>query len=215
MNMKQLFLSVTLLSLCASQASAQAVVSAPVLEAQSGIQTGLQKAMKLLSSAANKLVSEGVGEQEMTKLFSEQNMKMAKDWYDGLQKVSGAVQNYRRVASIFDKQTRIITTYSAAIEVMRKSPYVTPKQLSTAMTIYGKMLAESSSTMADLSTVVSPAIYKMTDAERLRFIDQLDAKITKQYALVDYYTRRNMVQINKEKQKEIDMKSVLSLMGNQ
>jgi RecA/RadA recombinase len=213
--MKQLFLSVTLLSLYASQASAQAVVSAPVLETQAGIQNGLQKAMKLLSSAANKLVNQGVGEQEMTKMFSEQNMKMAKDWYDGLQQVSGAVRDYRRVASIFDTQTRIITTYSAGIEVMRKSPYVTPKQLSTAMTIYGKMLAESSSTMSDLSRVVSPAIYKMTDAERLRFIDQLDAKITKQYALVDYYTRRNMEQINIAKQKEVDEKSVLALMGNQ
>lgn len=80
-------------------------------------------------------------------------------------------------------------------------------------TVYGKMLLESANTISDLSTVVSPAVFKMTDAERLRFIDQLDAKITKQYELVDYYTRRNMYCLRLAQQKQQDEKSVLALMG--
>jgi len=211
--MKTTLILVAVLGLTASRASAQLVVTAPVLEVQSGVQTGLQNTMKVLSNQANLLVSKGVGEQELTKVFSEKNMLMAKNWYDGLQAVSGAVRDYRRVKSIFEKQTRIITTYSQAIETFRKSPFVTPGQLSTMTTVYGKMLLESANTISDLSTVVSPAVFKMTDAERLRFIDQLDAKITKQYEVVDYYTRRNMYSLRLAQQKQQDEKSVLALMG--
>lgn len=211
--MKSTILTLGLLALVVSRASAQLVVTAPVLEVQSGVQTGLQNTMKVLSNQANLLVSQGVGEQELTKVFSEKNMLMAKNWYDGLLSVSSAVRDYRRVRNIFEKQTRIITTYSQAIETFRKSPVVTPGQLSTMTTVYGKMLLESANTISDLSTVISPAVFKMTDAERLRFIDQLDAKITKQYELVDYYTRRNMYCLRLAQQKQQDEKSVLALMG--
>lgn len=110
--MKITLLLVAVLGLSASRASAQLVVTAPVLEVQSGVQTGLQGSMKALSAAANKLVSAGVGEQELTKVFSEKNMLMAKNWYDGLLAVSGAVRDYRKVRLIFAKQTAIITQYS-------------------------------------------------------------------------------------------------------
>lgn len=101
--MKSTILTLGLLALGISRASAQLVVTAPVLKVQSGVQTGFQNTMKVLSNAANKLVSQWVGEQELTKVFSEKNMLMAKNWYDGLLAVSGAVRNYRKVRLIFSK----------------------------------------------------------------------------------------------------------------
>lgn len=215
MNAKFGILTLALVGLGASRASAQLVVTAPALEVQSGIQTGLQGSMKALSAAANKLVASGVHEQELTKVLSEKNMTMAKTWYDGLQQVSGAVRSYRRVRTIFEKQGKIISSYSTAIEVFRKSPFVTPAQLSSMRTVYSKLLLESANTLDDLRTVVSPAIFKMTDAERLRFIDQMDAKITKQYELVDYFTKLNMGRMNVAKQAAQDQASVLALMGTE
>lgn len=209
-----LLLTLALLGLGISRASAQLVVTAPVLEVQSGVQTGLQNTMKVLSNAANKLVSQGVGEQELTKVFSEKNMLMAKNWYDGLQQVSGAVRDYRKVRMIFAKQTAIITQYSQAVEILRKSAYVRPEQLTSMTTVYSKLLLESSNTISDLSTVVSPALFKMTDAERMRFIDQLDAKITDQAALVDYFTRRNFVMMQQQQQQAVDMQSLQALTGH-
>lgn len=209
-----LLLTLGLLGLGVSRASAQLVVTAPVLEVQSGVQTGLQNTMKVLSNAANKLVSQGVGEQELTKVFSEKNMLMAKNWYDGLQQVSSAVRDYRKVRLIFSKQTAIITQYSQAVEVLRKSAYVRPEQLTAMTATYSKLLLESSNTISDLSTVVSPALFKMTDAERMRFIDQLDAKITEQAALVDYFTRRNFVMMQQQQQQAVDMQSLQALTGH-
>ncbi|QIL78421.1 hypothetical protein [Hymenobacter sp. HDW8] len=213
MNKKLGILSLALLGLSITRASAQLVVTAPVLEVQSGVQTGLQGTMKVLSRAANKLVAAGVKEQELTKMFSEKNMLMAQNWYDGLLSVSSAVRDYRRVKNIFEKQTQIIQQYSSAIEVLRQSPFIKPQQLADMTTMYGKMLLESSNTIGDLQTIVSPAMLKMTDAERMRFIDQLDKKITDQSGLVNYYTQRNLTMMRVAKEQAQDLESLRSLMS--
>lgn len=206
-------LGLAILALSAGKASAQLVVTAPVLEVQSGIQTGLQNTMKGLSSAANVLVKAGVKEQELTKVFSEKNMVLAKTWYDGLLQVSNAVRTYRRVQSVFEKQGKIISTYATAIETLRQSPFVKPEQLSLMTSTYTKMLTESANTLSDLQTIVSPAMLKMTDAERMRFIDKLDVKITDQLGLIQYYTKRNFVQMNMAEQKTQDAQALNALMG--
>ncbi|GGG59764.1 hypothetical protein [Hymenobacter glacieicola] len=213
MKAKVTILGLAILALSAGQASAQLVVTAPVLEVQSGVQTGLQNTMKGLSKAANVLVKAGVKEQELTKVFSEKNMMLAKNWYDGLLQVSNTVRTYRRVQSVFEKQGRIIQNYATAIETLRQSPYVQPEQLSTMVTVYTKMLTESANTLQDLQTVVSPAMLKMTDAERMRFIDKLDAKISDQLGLINYYTQRNMVQMHMAEQKAQDLQALNALMG--
>lgn len=206
-------LALAFLGLTAAEASAQLVVTAPVLEVQSGVQTGLQNTMKGLSQAANVLVKAGVKEQELTKVFSEKNLQLAKTWYDGLLQVSTAVRRYRRVQSVFEKQGRIIQTYSTAIETLRQSPYVGAEQLSAMTTTYSRMLTESANTLADLQTIVSPAMLKMTDAERMRFIDKLDVKITDQLGLIRYYTQRNLVQMHLAEQKAQDAQALQALMG--
>lgn len=198
-------LSLGLLGFCSSRAHAQLVVTAPVLEVQSGFQTVLQSTMKGLSSAANVLVDKGVQEQTLTQIFSEKNMLMAKNWYDGLESISSAVRNYRRVQNIFTKQTLIISQYANAIMVLRSSPYIKSQDLADMTTIYGKMMAESTNTISDLQTIVSPAMLKMTDAERMKFIDGLDAKITEQAALVNYFTERNLMIARTAKQNAQDV----------
>ena len=140
-------------------------------------------------------------------------MMLAKTWYDGLLQVSNTVRTYRRVQSVFEKQGRIIQTYSTAIETLRQSPYIKPEQLSTMTSVYTKMLTESANTLSDLQTIVSPAMLKMTDAERMRFIDKLDTKISDQLGLIQYYTQRNMVQMNMAEQKAQDAQSLNALMG--
>lgn len=212
MNAKITLLSLGLL-LAGRAAQAQLVVTAPVLEVQSGVQTGLQNTMKTLSAAANRLVANGVQEQQLTKVFAEKNLLLAKNWYDGLAQVSAAVRDYRRVKLVFQKQGQIISEYASAVEVLRKSPFIEPQQLAEITKIYGKLLAESGNTLADLQTVVSPALFKMTDAERLRFIDALDAKMSDQVALVHYFTQRNLAMMRVAQQDAVDTKSISALVG--
>ena len=109
--MKKTRFTLCLAALCLfakPSAHAQAVVSAPVLEGTNFIQTGLQATLKALNTKANALANDGVVEQVLTKGFTEKNMLLAKDWYDGLLAISNTIKTYRRVQHIFERQTAII-----------------------------------------------------------------------------------------------------------
>ncbi|MGI4734806.1 MAG: hypothetical protein ACRYG7_06450 [Janthinobacterium lividum] len=173
-------------------AHAQAVVSAPILEGTNFIQTGLQATLKALNSKANILANDGVVEQVLTKGFTEKNMLLAKDWYDGLLAISNTIKTYRRVQHLFERQTAIITIYSNYIGQFKADPNLTPGQVVGMVRGYTVLIQESASYLDDLSAIVSPLKSKMTDAERMELIDGLDDKVTHQYELVSYFTRRNM-----------------------
>ena len=110
-------------------AHAQAVVSAPILEGTNFIQTGLQATLKALNAHANDLANDGVVEQVLTKGFTEKNMLLAKDWYDGLLAISNTIKTYRRVQHIFERQTAIITIYSNYIGKFKADPNLSPAQV--------------------------------------------------------------------------------------
>jgi len=193
--MKKTRFTLCLAALCLlgkPSAHAQAVVSAPVLEGTNFIQTGLQATLKALNAKANDLANDGVVEQVLTKGFTEKNMLLAKDWYDGLLAISNTIKTYRRVQHIFERQTAIITIYSNYIGKFKTDPNLSAAQVAGMVRGYTLLIQESGTYLDDLSAIVSPAKSKMTDAERMELIDALDDKVTHQYDLVNYFTRRNM-----------------------
>ena len=194
-------------------AHAQAVVSAPVLEGTNFIQTGLQATLKALNTKANDLANDGVVEQVLTKGFTEKNMLMAKDWYDGLLAISNTIKTYRRVQHIFERQTAIITIYSNYIGKFKADPNLSPVQVAGVIRGYTVLIQESGTYLDDLSAIVSPAKSKMTDAERMELIDVLDDKVTHQYDLVNYFTRRNMAISTQQGQASKDAATLKQLYG--
>jgi hypothetical protein len=193
--MKKTQFTLCLAALCLlgkPSAHAQAVVSAPILEGTNFIQTGLQATLKALNAHANDLANDGVVEQVLTKGFTEKNMLLAKNWYDGLLAISNTIKTYRRVQHIFERQTAIITIYSNYIGKFKADPNLDPAQVAGMVRGYTLLIQESGTYLDDLSAIVSPAKSKMTDAERMELIDVLDDKVTHQYDLVNYFTRRNM-----------------------
>lgn len=177
-----------LLGLAAAVPSRAQVVSAPILEGQSFIQSALQSTLKGLEAKANVLIDKGVIEQGLTKTYSLQNMLLHKQWYEGLLQVSAAVRNYRRVAHIFERQTAMLKIYSDYISKFRVDPNITPSQLAAMTRSYAGLISEGGSMLDDLKTIVSPVGTKMTDAERMELIDALDEKVTHQYDLLVYFS---------------------------
>lgn len=214
MKKTQFFLCMAVLCLFGKPAAqAQVVVSAPVLEGTNFIQTGLQATLKALNTTANKLVNNGVVEQVLTKGFTEKNMLLAKNWYDGLMQVSNTIRTYRRVQHIFERQTAIITIYSNYIGKFRADPNLTPAQVQGMVRGYTVLIQESASYLDDLTAIVSPLKSKMTDAERMELIDALDDKVTHQYDLVSYFTRRNMAISTQQSRAKKDMQLIKQLYG--
>jgi hypothetical protein len=214
--MKKTQLTLCLAALClfgAPAAHAQAVVSAPVLEGTNFIQTGLQATLKALNTKANDLANDGVVEQVLTKGFTEKNMLLARDWYDGLLAISNTIKTYRRVQHIFERQTAIITIYSNYIGKFKADPNLSPAQVAGVIRGYTLLIQESGTYLDDLSAIVSPAKSKMTDAERMELIDVLDDKVTHQYDLVNYFTRRNMAISTQQGQASKDAVTLKKLYG--
>ena len=214
--MKKTQFTLCLAALClfgAPATRAQAVVSAPVLEGTNFIQTGLQATLKALNSKANILANDGVVEQVLTKGFTEKNMLLAKNWYDGLLAISNTIKTYRRVQHIFERQTAIITIYSNYITQFKADPNLTPDQVVGIVRGYTVLIKESAGYLDDLSAIVSPAKSKMTDAERMELIDTLDDKVTHQYDLVNYFTRRNMAIATQQGQASKDAATLKKLYG--
>jgi hypothetical protein len=214
--MKKTQFTLCLAALClfgAPAARAQAVVSAPVLEGTNFIQTGLQATLKALNTKANDLANDGVVEQVLTKGFTEKNMLLAKDWYDGLLAISNTIKTYRRVQHIFERQTAIITIYSNYIGKFKADPNLSPAQVAGVIRGYTLLIQESGTYLDDLSAIVSPAKSKMTDAERMELIDALDDKVTHQYDLVNYFTRRNMAISTQQGQASKDAATLKKLYG--
>ncbi|MGI4740798.1 MAG: hypothetical protein ACRYG7_36985 [Janthinobacterium lividum] len=214
--MKKTQFTLCLAALClfgAPAARAQAVVSAPVLEGTNFIQTGLQATLKALNTKANDLANDGVVEQVLTKGFTEKNMLMARDWYDGLLAISNTIKTYRRVQHIFERQTAIITIYSNYIGKFKADPNLSPAQVAGVIRGYTMLIQESGTYLDDLSAIVSPAKSKMTDAERMELIDVLDDKVTHQYDLVNYFTRRNMAISTQQGQASKDAVTLKKLYG--
>jgi len=214
--MKKTQFTLCLAALClfgAPGARAQAVVSAPVLEGTNFIQTGLQATLKALNTKANDLANDGVVEQVLTKGFTEKNMLLAKDWYDGLLAISNTIKSYRRVQHIFERQTAIITIYSNYIGKFKADPNLSPAQVAGVIRGYTLLIQESGTYLDDLSAIVSPAKSKMTDAERMELIDVLDDKVTHQYDLVNYFTRRNMAISTQQGQASKDAATLKKLYG--
>jgi hypothetical protein len=211
--MKKTQFTLCLAALClfgAPAAHAQAVVSAPVLEGTNFIQTGLQATLKALNAKANDLANDGVVEQVLTKGFTEKNMLLAKDWYDGLLAISNTIKTYRRVQHIFERQTAIITIYSNYIGKFKADPNLSPAQVAGVVRGYTTLIQESGTYLDDLSAIVSPAKSKMTDAER---IDVLDDKVTHQYDLVNYFTRRTMAISSQQGQDSKDAATLKKIYG--
>ena len=195
-------------------AAAQAVVSAPILEGENFIQTGLQAALKMLNAKANVLADAGVAEQVLTKVASAKNLALAKEWYDGLLQVSNAVKSYRRVQHIFERQVAIIKIYSDYIERFKKDSHLTPAQISAMVRGYTTLITESTDYLDDLTAIISPLKGKLTDAERMELIDALDDKVTHQYELVSYFTRRNIALSVRESSTAREMDTLKKLYGS-
>lgn len=177
------------LALLAAPAYAQSVISAPIAESQSrkqvvhqGVSTTLLGQGKLLANDM-KVVSGKI------KGIIDKTQQLHDQWYSSLLQISVGVRNYRRVREIYTHQSEMINLFSTAIPELRNQQ-LSPTQVSEASTIYQGILAENVALLGELAGVLSASRAKMTDPERIEFIDNIADRIVKQRHLMDYFTSK-------------------------
>lgn len=190
MNRSSKFLALGL-ALVAGPAYAQlpAVISAPIAEKSSrkqivhqGVSATLLGQGKVLASDMTKVSGQIKGVIDKTQALHDQ-------WYSSLLQISVGVRNYRRVREIYTHQSDMINQFASAIPELR-GKQLTPAQLSEAATVYQGILTENIALLGELSGVMSAGQSKMTDPERIEFIDNIADRISEQHNLMNYFSNK-------------------------
>ncbi|GAB3323332.1 hypothetical protein GCM10027511_32200 [Hymenobacter humi] len=189
-----------------------AVISAPIAEKSSrkqivhqGVSATLLGQGKVLASDMTKVSGQIKGVIDKTQALHDQ-------WYSSLLQISAGVRNYRRVQEIYTHQSEMISQFSAAIPELR-TQQLSPAQLSEASTIYQGILTENIALLGELAGVMSTGRSKMTDPERVEFIDNIADRIVKQHNLMNYFTNKCRAIAQMQAQQVQDRESMTALMG--
>lgn len=213
--MKPTLLFTLALGLGAGRAFAQlpAVISAPVEEGISRKQIGHQTITGTLMAQGKKLAGDMTAVSGQIKGVMDQTQALHDQWYSSLLQISPGVRTYRRVQEIYDVQSGMITQYARVLPELRGKGLSTD-QLAGATDIYGKILTENVGLISELVGVLSANRVKMTDPERIEFINNIADKIESQQDLMNYYTSKCRAVARMQAQTTQDAASVRSLMGS-
>lgn len=206
-------LLITGLALLALPARAQFVASMPIAESQATKQAGHQGVLGTLRVLGNTIVKKGTNTQAVIKQLTNQTAEMHDEWYASLLKINGVVRDYRRVQNIWTYQSRIMNLYTQNMGTLRQNPYLTPTQIQGMVRGYTGLLAENVGLLDDLTVILTPNGAKMTDAQRLKFINKISDKVEHQYALVAYFTKRNQAIASQQSKAARDKQLIKQLYG--
>lgn len=142
----------------------------------------------------------------------DKTVALHKEWYDGLLKISTGVRNYRRVQEIYTMQQSMISEYGRVVPNLRQQG-LTAAQASSATTMYSGLLQENIGLLSELVSVLSANHAKLSDPERLEFINNIADRMQQQNELSTYLTNKCAALGEQQRQTAVDQKSLLSLMG--
>ena len=199
------------LALLAGPASAQAVISAPISESISRKQIVHQGVSTTLLGQGKVLANDMKVVSGKIKGIIDKTQQLHDQWYSSLLQISSGVRNYRRVREIYTNQSEMINLFSTAIPELRNQQ-LSPTQVSEASTIYQGILAENVALLGELAGVLSASRAKMTDPERIEFIDNIADRIVKQRHLMDYFTSKCRAIAQHQAQQVRDRESMSAFM---
>lgn len=119
----------------------------------------------------------------------DQTQQLHEQWYQSLLQVSAGVRNYRQVKEISGHLTAMLGEYSSALTNLRQLG-LSAAQVSSAQPVYQQILQENTGLLKELMGVLSANQAKMTDPERLEFIDKIAREVAGQHSLMAYYTAK-------------------------
>lgn len=199
--------------LLARPAHAQLVITAPIAESQATQQAGHQGFLTALKGIGNAIMKSGNDTQGLIKSLEDQTASLHEEWYASLLKINSVVSDYQQVKRIWDYQDRTLSLYVQNIGQLRQNPYLTPTQIQGMVRGYTVLITENVGLFDDLTTILTPGAAKMTDAQRLKFINKISEKVTHQYQLVAYFTKRNQVLATAQEQAARDIQTLKKLYG--
>ena len=109
---------------------------------------------------------------------SMEQSKTLKDMKDDLAKINKAVTNLKYIDRAIDRQKKIVKVTKSNYNRMKKSDVFTPKELALILQNFTYVVTQSSKNLKVMEMILTPDEMKMSDAERLRELRELDKEMT-------------------------------------
>lgn len=201
---KYLFTALLGLSLFATQAHAQWVVSDPT-----NFAGNIANTIKEITTAGKTVKNTLDSFKEVEKLYND-----TKKYYDALRKVNNLIGDAYKVKECILMVGDISDIYVNAYKRMLRDKNFRPSELAAIASGYTKLLAESGESLRELKSVAKSGVFSMNDSERIEMIDRIYTTLREYRSLVSYYTQKNISVSYVRARERGDLASVRSLYGS-
>jgi hypothetical protein len=183
--MKKKIISFLMACLMIQQVYGQWVVSDPM-------HTGITSLIKLIQSPSFKSIV--------------QNIEM-------LQKVVGAVQQFHRGTEIVQTITKCTSKLNSMATAVSKDGHIYPAELTAMSDDIGRMAEQGTEILKDMRTATtqSGSVLKMTDADRIKWLDETYKRVRKFEQMIDSYFNKVKAMSLKRSGNKYDLGSTASL----
>ena len=127
--------------------------------------------------------------------------------------VSPAVRNYSRIVEIIDAETHIVTEYQASYSRISSGGHFTTAELAYISKVYATLFAKSLTCIDELTMVVTAGELRMSDAERLKAIDDIHTDITGQLGMLRSFDMNSSMQELQRARTAADITTLKNIYG--
>ncbi|MFD0792032.1 conjugal transfer protein TraI [Mucilaginibacter litoreus] len=145
----------------------------------------LQNAQKALENQLSKLKLTEISD------WSQKQKELYGQYYEELWKVKAVIAYYERIREMTGRQTAMLKEYNHAWGLLRNDRHFTPEEIAYMQKVYAGLLEESVKNLDQLLVVVNAFKTQMSDAERLKLINEAADRMDANYADLKQFNNQN------------------------
>jgi hypothetical protein len=180
----------TKVSFAQSEEAQQLLLNVEKLAQFKQILKDLKQGYEILSSGYNAI-----------KNISQGNFDLHKTFLDGLLAVSPEVKKYKKVSDIINMQLQIVKEYKSAFTRFTNNREFTVEEIEYFSKTYNDLFKRSLNDLDQLTTVLKAGKLRMSDDERLHFIDKVFQNMQDKLLFLHHFnSSASMLGIQREKE---------------
>ncbi|SEP06858.1 conjugal transfer protein TraI [Flavobacterium sp. fv08] len=157
----------------------------------------LQNTQKQIENTLSKLKLNEISE------WTKKQKELYKGYYDELQQVKSIISYYKRIRDITEKQEMLVSDYHRYWQMFLQDSHFTEEELSYMQKVYGGILSDSLENMEQIFMIIESFSTQMTDAQRLKLINDAADRIDSNYNDLATFNKENiMLSLQRSKSKE-------------
>jgi hypothetical protein len=169
----------------------------------------LQNAQKVIENAMSKMKLSEIGN------WVQKQKDLYQNYFDELWKVKNILTYYFRVKEIINEQLALVREYHRAWKGVQQDGHFTVDEIEYIGKIYTGMIEESLKNLDQVSLVINSFTTQMSDARRMKIIDDAAFKMQTNYDDLRRFNNQN-IQLSIQRSKdEHDISVVKQLYGIQ